>query len=209
MEYRYHPIYKYIAFYIILYAFLRHQKVMENNVLLVNSFLITLFVMIVDQMFIANNLTIFQPLSDQYFDSTPFSVVEKELEETPIYDIESEPELEEDTPNKNKTKKSKKSKKSKTNNKINNTVNNKTNNTVNNKTNNKINNTVSNNKIDLTNEDLYYNNEDEMYYNQYYNEPQQQKPQRYIEPDYNERGYDFQEPTLNNDNYFSVEAFNS
>ena len=46
-------------------------------------------------------------------------------------------------------------------------------------------------------------------YNQYYNEPQQQKPQRYIEPDYNERGYDFQEPTLNNDNYFSVEAFNS
>lgn len=173
---------------------------MENNVLLVNSFFITLFVMIVDQMFIANNLTIFQPLSDQYFDSTPISAIQKELDETPIndlIDIESEAvevaeaaEIEEKLKKKYKTKKSKKSK-------------------TNNKKNNKVNNTVSNNQIDLKNEDLYYNNEDEMYYNEYYNEPQQQKPSRYTEPGYHERGYDFQEPTLNNDNYFSIEAFNS
>ena len=66
--------------------------------------------------------------------------------------------------------------------------------------------------IDLTNEDLYHTNDDEMYYNQYYNEPQQQKPNRYNNDDdntYEGRGYDFQEPTLNSDYNFSIEAFNS
>jgi hypothetical protein len=191
MEYRYHPIYKYIAFYIILYAFLRHQKVMENNVLLVNSFFITIFVMIVDQMFIANNLTIFQPLSDQYFDSTPISVVKQELEEIPI----DETQLDEDNmveSEKDKTKKKKKSKKS---------------------TKSKKNNQYTNNKLDLNNEDLYHSNDDDMYYNQYFNEAQQQKPERYVDNTtndiYGNRGYDFQEPTLNNDYNFSVEAFNS
>ena len=107
IEYRYHPIYKYIAFYIILYAFLRHQKIMENNVLLVNTFFITIFVMVVDQMFIANNLTIFQPLSDQYFDSTPMSVIKQELDENPIEDVE----IENNKSDEEKPKKKKKSKK--------------------------------------------------------------------------------------------------
>ena len=38
--------------------------------------------MIIDQMFIHNNLSIFQPLSDQYFDdNAQIKVIEKELEE--------------------------------------------------------------------------------------------------------------------------------
>lgn len=185
MEYRYHPIYKYIAFYIILYAFLRQQKIMENNVLLVNTFFITIFVMIVDQMFISNNLTIFQPLSDQYFDSTPMTIVKQELDEIPI-DIESEEE---------KPKKKKKTKKNKQNKQ--------------NKKNNAVDESISNNQINLGNEDLYHSNEDEMYYNQYYNESQQQRPERYVDDTYGGRGYDFQEPALNNDYNFSVEAFNS
>lgn len=184
MEYRYHPIYKYIAFYIILYAFLRHQKIMENNVLLVNTFFITIFVMIVDQLFISNNLTIFQPLSDQYFDSTPMSVVKQELD-VETTNIESD----EDKPK--KKKKSKKNKKNKTKNEI-----------VNNQS-------VSNNQINLDNEDLYHSNDDEMYYNQYYDESQQQRPERYVDDTYGGRGYNFQEPILNNDYNFSVEAFNS
>jgi hypothetical protein len=158
---------------------------MENNVLLVNTFFITIFVMIVDQMFITNNLTIFQPLSDQYFDSTPMSVVKQELEETSI-DIESEEE---------KPKKKKKSKKNKQNKQ--------------NKKTNVDNESISNNQINLGNEELYHSNEDEMYYNQYYNESQQQRPERYVDDTYGGRGYDFQEPTLNNDYNFSVEAFNS
>lgn len=185
MEYRYHPIYKYIAFYIILYAFLRHQKIMENNVLLVNTFFITIFVMIVDQMFIANNLTIFQPLSDQYFDSTPMSVVKQELDEISIEDVETK-NIESGEEKDKKKKKSKKNKKIKQNNQP-----------------------VSNNHINLGNEDLYHSNEDEMYYNNYYNESQQQRPERYIDDTYGGRGYNFQEPTLDNDYNFSVEAFNS
>lgn len=198
MEYRYHPIYKYIAFYIILYAFIRHQKIMENNVLLVNTFFITIFVMIVDQMFISNNLTIFQPLSDQYFDSTPMSVVKQELEEIPIDNDEEkniESDLDEEKPKKKKSKKNKLNKQNKLN-KLN-------------KQNNTVNESISNNHINLGNEDLYHSNEDEMYYNQYYNESQQQRPDRYIDDTYGGRGYDFQEPALNNDYNFSVEAFNS
>jgi hypothetical protein len=55
---------------------------MENNRLLINTFIITVFGMLVDQMFIHNNLTIFQPLSDQYFDdNAQIKVIEKELEQ--------------------------------------------------------------------------------------------------------------------------------
>jgi hypothetical protein len=150
---------------------------MENNQLLVNSFFITIFVMIVDQMFIANNLTIFQPLSDQYFDPTPMSVVKQELEEIPRDD-------EEEKPKKKKSKKSKKTKK-------------------------QINKILEDKPIDLNNEEIYHNNEDEMYYNQYYDDTQQQRPERYVDDTYGGRGYNFQEPILNNDYNFSVEAFNS
>jgi hypothetical protein len=166
---------------------------MENNVLLVNTFFITIFVMIVDQMFISNNLTIFQPLSDQYFDSTPMSVIKQELNENPIEDIEvNKNELDEEKPKKKKSKKNKK--------------------------NNKL---VSNNQINLDNEDLYHSNEDEMYYNEYYNKSQQRRPNRYednnannttndaLSNTYDRRGYNFQEPTLDNDYNFLVEAFNS
>jgi hypothetical protein len=61
----------------------------------------------------------------------------------------------------------------------------------------------------LNNEDIYHNNEDEMYYNDYYNETQKQRPERYVDDTYGGRGYDFQEPLLNNDYNFSVEAYNS
>jgi len=82
MKYKYHPIYKYLFFFVITYAFLKHQNLMENNRLLVNTFIITIFAMLVDQMFIHNNLTIFQPLSDQYFDdNAQIKVIEKELEQ--------------------------------------------------------------------------------------------------------------------------------
>ena len=82
MEYKYHPIYKYLFFFVITYAFMKHQSIMENNRLLINTFIITIFVMIIDQMFIHNNLSIFQPLSDQYFDdNAQIKVIEKELEE--------------------------------------------------------------------------------------------------------------------------------
>ena len=146
---------------------------MENNVLLVNTFFVTIFVMIIDQMFIANNLTIFQPLSDQYFDSTPIDVVKQEL------DIEDNPE-----PIEEKPKKKKKSKKNKVKKNI---------------ITENVPEVIDNSQINLNNEDLYYSNDDY----------QQQRPQRYVDDTYGGRGYDFQEPLLNNDYNFSVDAYNS
>ena len=79
MEYKYHPIYKYLFFFVITYAYMKHQTIMEDKILLVNSIVLTIFVMIVDQMFIHNNLTIFQPLSDQYFDdNVQIKITEKQ-----------------------------------------------------------------------------------------------------------------------------------
>lgn len=81
MEYKYHPIYKYLFFFVITYAFLRHQQVMPLDKLLINTIIVSIFAMIVDHMFVHNHLSIFQPLSDQYFDDNPeIKIVEKELE---------------------------------------------------------------------------------------------------------------------------------
>ena len=45
--------------------------------------------MIVDQMFIHNNLTIFQPLSDQYFDdNVQIKITEKQLDQEIKEDID-------------------------------------------------------------------------------------------------------------------------
>ena len=79
MEYKYHPIYKYGVFFILTYTFLRHQELMEHNLLLLNCALITIFVMIVDQMFIHNHITIVQPLSDQYFDQEKMAQLDIEI----------------------------------------------------------------------------------------------------------------------------------
>ena len=82
MEYKYHPIYKYLFFFVITYAYMKHQAIMEDKMLLINSIILTIFVMIVDQMFIHNNLSIFQPLSDQYFDdNAQIKITEKQLEQ--------------------------------------------------------------------------------------------------------------------------------
>ena len=82
MEYKYHPIYKYLFFFVITYAYMKHQSIMEDKILLVNSVILTIFAMIVDQMFIHNNLSIFQPLSDQYFDdNAQIKITEKQLEQ--------------------------------------------------------------------------------------------------------------------------------
>ena len=102
MEYKYHPIYKYLFFFVITYAYMKHQSIMEDKILLVNSIVLTIFVMIVDQMFIHNNLTIFQPLSDQYFDdNAQIKITEKQLEQ----EIKEEKMIEKMKKKKKKSKK--------------------------------------------------------------------------------------------------------
>jgi Skp family chaperone for outer membrane proteins len=53
---------------------------MKSDVLLLTSLVTTVFIMILDHMFIHNHLTLVQPLSDQFFDSTDMKIIEKELD---------------------------------------------------------------------------------------------------------------------------------
>ena len=84
MEYKYHPIFKYLAFFIITYMFLRHQKIMQNDLLLINTLIITIFLIILDYGFIHSHLTLVQPLSDQFFDTTTLKDIETELDKEVI-----------------------------------------------------------------------------------------------------------------------------
>jgi hypothetical protein len=89
--------------------FLRHQNIMKHDLLLLNTLIITAFAMIVDHFFIHNHLTIIQPLSDQYFDSTDMKLIEKELDK----EIQKEDILIEKIKKNDKKKDKKKSRKEK------------------------------------------------------------------------------------------------
>jgi phosphate starvation-inducible protein PhoH len=57
---------------------------MQNDLLLLNTLIITIIIMILDYGFIHNHLTLIQPLSDQFFDSTNLKDIEKELDKEVI-----------------------------------------------------------------------------------------------------------------------------
>lgn len=67
MEYRYPPLYKYIAFFIILFLFLRHYKQLTQDKYLIISILITLLVVLLDYMLIFGHPNILQ--TKESFDS--------------------------------------------------------------------------------------------------------------------------------------------
>src|SRR5579883_2763464 len=54
MEYKYPPLYKYIAFFIILFLFLRFYKQITPDRYLVISILVTLLIIAIDYMVISN-----------------------------------------------------------------------------------------------------------------------------------------------------------
>lgn len=55
MNYKYPPIYKYGILLLIVYMFLKHQYIMTSNKLLINSVVITLFVIVLDYILIKNH----------------------------------------------------------------------------------------------------------------------------------------------------------
>ena len=66
MEYRYPPLYKYIALFIILFLFFRHYKQFTQDKYLILSLLITSFVMLLDYMLIYNHPNLLH--TDELFD---------------------------------------------------------------------------------------------------------------------------------------------
>lgn len=55
MKYKYPPIYKYGFLLIIIYLLLKHQKIMQQNKLLINSILITLIIGVIDYIIIEDH----------------------------------------------------------------------------------------------------------------------------------------------------------
>ena len=79
MEYKYHPIIKHVTYFILIYLFLRHQKLMPNDILLINTVILTLFVIILDQLFIDNHPTPFDSITDDYIDEEEVKKIKKKL----------------------------------------------------------------------------------------------------------------------------------
>jgi len=105
MEYKYHPALKHLTYFVIVYLFLKHQNIMSTEILLANSVVLTLFILILDHIFISGHLTPFESLDDQYFDTEEINKLKEDIE------IEEEDlELEEKKIKKDKKKKHKKNK---------------------------------------------------------------------------------------------------
>lgn len=65
MEYKYHPVIKYIVFFVIVYLFLKEQKAMTSELILGNTMLLTFIFVCLDFMFVHNHPSLFKSLKDQ------------------------------------------------------------------------------------------------------------------------------------------------
>jgi len=79
MEYKYHPVFKHLTYFIISYMFLRHQKLMNNELLLANTIILTLFMIILDHLFISGHITPFEEMKYEYIDEEDINDIEKQL----------------------------------------------------------------------------------------------------------------------------------
>jgi hypothetical protein len=80
MEYKYHPIIKYLVFFIIVYLFIRHQNIMKNEILLANTLVITMYYIVFDYLFISDHQNILTNENDAYFDEEEIKNIKDEIE---------------------------------------------------------------------------------------------------------------------------------
>lgn len=80
MEYKYHPLIKYITFFIIVYLFLRYQNMMTGEILMANTLVITVYYIILDHVFISNHENLISTSSDSLFDNDELDNIKEELE---------------------------------------------------------------------------------------------------------------------------------
>lgn len=59
--------------------FLRHQKLMNNELLIINAIILTLFIIILDHLFISGHITPFEPLTYEYIDENEIIDIKEEL----------------------------------------------------------------------------------------------------------------------------------
>jgi len=80
MEYKYHPIIKYLTFFVIVYLFLRHQTLMKNEILLANTLVITMYYIVLDYLFISQHQNILSTEIEQYFDENEINTIKEDIE---------------------------------------------------------------------------------------------------------------------------------
>ena len=80
MEYKYHPLIKYITFFVIVYLFLRYQSMMKGEILLANTLVIMVYYIILDYVFISNHENLISASTETYFDSDEIDNIKDELE---------------------------------------------------------------------------------------------------------------------------------
>jgi len=80
MEYKYHPIIKYLTFFVIVYLFLRHQTLMKNEILLANTLVITMYYIVLDYLFISQHQNILSTEIEQYFDENEINSIKEDIE---------------------------------------------------------------------------------------------------------------------------------
>ncbi len=90
MNYKYPPIYKYGLLLITIYMFVKHQKIMSPDKILLNSVLITLFVFIFDNIIIKEHPNLLENIKEQKYkedseDNSDF--FENELSDDEINEI--------------------------------------------------------------------------------------------------------------------------
>lgn len=90
MNYKYSPIYKYGILFVVIYMFLKYQRIIPNDKLLLNSIVITLIIVMFDYMFIDEHPFIFgedetQEVEEHYENENENKI---ETDETNANDIE-------------------------------------------------------------------------------------------------------------------------
>jgi hypothetical protein len=80
MEYKYHPIIKYLTFFVIVYLFLRHQTLMKNEILLANTLVISMYYIVLDYLFISQHHNILSTETEQYFDENEIDSIKEDIE---------------------------------------------------------------------------------------------------------------------------------
>lgn len=79
MDYKYHPIIKHLTYFILCYLFLRHQNLMSNQILIINTVILTLFIIVLDHVFINGHISPFEPLNYEYVDEEEIKKIEKQI----------------------------------------------------------------------------------------------------------------------------------
>lgn len=91
MNYKYPPIYKYGLLLLTIYMFIKHQKILTQDKILLNSVLITLIIFVFDNIIIKNHPTLLENSKEQkhtdFDEETTYDDFENELSDDEINEI--------------------------------------------------------------------------------------------------------------------------